>query len=122
MVTNMTGSSILKSTGHTGQVKPVNLSVRFILGDRDPHSEENSESESEDILESEDEWHSCVSQQRRMNVSMLQIALIILRTRLISLFPPGMSSISETNRVGWRRVVGNLQNLIESLTLMKRHT
>ena len=40
MVTNMTGSSILKSTGHTGWVKPVNLSVRFILGDRDPHSEE----------------------------------------------------------------------------------
>ena len=61
MVTNMTGSSILKSTGHTGRVKPVNLSVRFILGDRDPHSEETSESESEDILDSEDEWHSCGS-------------------------------------------------------------
>ena len=61
MVTNMTGSSILKSTGHTGWVKPVNLSVRFILGDRDPRSEETSESESEDILDSEDEWHSCVS-------------------------------------------------------------
>ena len=40
MVTNTTGSSILKSTGHTSRVKPVNLSVRFILGDRDPHSEE----------------------------------------------------------------------------------
>ena len=25
MVTNMTGSSILKSTGHTGWVKPLNL-------------------------------------------------------------------------------------------------
>ena len=33
MMTNMTGSSILKSTGHTGQVKPGNLSVRFILGE-----------------------------------------------------------------------------------------
>ena len=32
MMTNMTGSSILKSTDHTSQVKPVNLSVRFILG------------------------------------------------------------------------------------------
>ena len=31
MMTNMLGSSILKSTGHTSQVKPVNLSVRFIL-------------------------------------------------------------------------------------------
>ena len=33
MMKNMTGSSILKRTGHTGWVKPVNLSVRFILGD-----------------------------------------------------------------------------------------
>ena len=47
MMTNMTGSSILKSTGHTGWVKPVNLSVRFILGDRDPHSDEIFDSESE---------------------------------------------------------------------------
>ena len=31
MIINMTGSSILKSTGHTGWVKPVSLSVRFIL-------------------------------------------------------------------------------------------
>ena len=61
MVTNMTGSSILKSTGHTGWVKPVNLSVRFILGDRDPHSDEISESESEGSLDSDDDWQSCVS-------------------------------------------------------------
>ena len=45
MVTNMTGSSILKTTGHTGQVKPVNLSVRFILGDREPYSDNSSGSE-----------------------------------------------------------------------------
>ena len=55
MVTNMTGSSILKSTGHTGWVKPVNLSVRFILGDRDPHSDEISESESEGSLDYDDD-------------------------------------------------------------------
>ena len=61
MVKNMTGSSIVKSTGHTGQVKPVNLSVRFILGDRDPHSDEISESESEGSLDSDDDWQSCVS-------------------------------------------------------------
>ena len=48
MVTNMTGSSILKSTGHTGWVKPVNLSVRFILGDSDPNSDEISDTASED--------------------------------------------------------------------------
>ena len=61
IVTNMTGSSILKSTGHTGWVKSVNLSVRFILGDRDPHSGEVSESESEGSLDSDDDWQSCVS-------------------------------------------------------------
>ena len=31
ILTNMPGSSILKSTDHTSQVKPVNLPVRFIL-------------------------------------------------------------------------------------------
>ena len=61
MVTNMTGSSILKSSGHTGRVKPVNLSVRFILGDRDLHHDEISESESESCLDSDDDWQSCVS-------------------------------------------------------------
>ena len=60
MVTNMTGISILKSTGHTGLVKPVNLSVRFILGDRDPHSDEIPDSEPEDTLDSDDDWQSCV--------------------------------------------------------------
>ena len=35
MMTNITGSSILKSTGHTSQVKPGKLSVRFILSDRE---------------------------------------------------------------------------------------
>ena len=38
MMTNITGSSILKSTGHTSQVKPGKLSVRFILSDREPCS------------------------------------------------------------------------------------
>ena len=38
MLTNITGSSILKSTDHTSQVKPGKLSVRFILNDREPCS------------------------------------------------------------------------------------
>ena len=42
MMTNITGSSILKSTGHTSQVKPGNLSVRFILSDRQLCSEDPS--------------------------------------------------------------------------------
>ena len=45
MMANMTGSSILKSTGHTSWVKPVNLSVRFILGDGEPYSDDFPESE-----------------------------------------------------------------------------
>ena len=62
MMTNMTGSSILKSTGHTNWVKPVNLSVRFILGDGEQDGDNHSDSES-DIIESdsEDDWESCLS-------------------------------------------------------------
>ena len=42
-------------------MKPVKLSVRFILGDRDPHSDEISDSESEGTLDSDDDWASCVN-------------------------------------------------------------
>ena len=76
MMTNITGSSILKSTGHTSQVKPGKLSVRFILSDREPCSDNQStqfevtsdskqskvisDDESEiGISESEDDWKSC---------------------------------------------------------------
>ena len=79
MLTNITGSSILKSTDHTSQVKPGKLSVRFILSDREPCSDnpssvfertsdlEQSEVVSEDeseigiISELEDDWYSCES-------------------------------------------------------------
>ena len=76
MMTNIMGSSILKSTGHTSQVKPGKLSVRFILSDREPCSDnpssefertsdsEQSEVVSEDeseigiVSELEDDWKS----------------------------------------------------------------
>ena len=79
MMTNITGSSILKSTGHTSQVKPGKLSVRFILSDREPCSdnpssefERTSDSEQSEVVsadeseigivsESEDDWKSCES-------------------------------------------------------------
>ena len=48
VLTNMTGSSNLESTDHTSQVKPGNLSDRFILSDGDPYSDDFSESEFED--------------------------------------------------------------------------
>ena len=81
MLTNITGSSILKSTDHTSQVKPGKYSDRFILSDREPCSDnpssvfertsdlEQSEVVSEDeseigiVLESEDDWKSCVSSE-----------------------------------------------------------
>ena len=79
MLTNITESSILKSTDHTSQVKPGKLSVRFILNDRklcsdNPSSgferisdSEQSEVVSEDeseigiVSELEDDWKSCES-------------------------------------------------------------
>ena len=83
MMTNIIGSSILKSTGHTNQVKPGKLSVRFILSDREPCSadpssmlettsdSEQSKVDSEDeseigiVSESEDDWKSCVSSEEQ---------------------------------------------------------
>ena len=79
MMTNITGNSILKSTGHTSQVKPGKLSVRFILSNRKPCSDDPSskfertsdsgqskvvsadESEIGIVAESEDDWYSCES-------------------------------------------------------------
>ena len=62
MLANMTGSSILKSTDHTNQVKPGNLSDRFILSDGEPYSHDFSKSESENFeSDSDDDWKSCVS-------------------------------------------------------------
>ena len=56
MMTNMTGSSILKNTGYTGWVRSRNLSIRFILGEGEPYSDNFSDSEqSEGTSDSEDE-------------------------------------------------------------------
>ena len=57
MLTNITGSSNLKSTDHTSQVKPGNLSDRFIL-EGEPHIGNFSESESEFGSDFEDDWES----------------------------------------------------------------
>ena len=101
MVTNMTGSSILKSTGHTGWVKPVNLSVRFILGDRDPHSDEISDSESEDVLDSDDDWQSCVSSVEEDEYFYDADSLDDSQdTSYISFPTRSLTSISETNLSG----------------------
>ena len=62
MLANMTGSSILKSTDHTSQVKPGNLSIRFILSDGELCNDNFSDSEQyEGTSDSEDDLESCVS-------------------------------------------------------------
>ena len=56
---NMTGSSILKSTDHTSQVKPGNLSVRFILSDGEPCSDDFYDSEFEvSEADTDHDWES----------------------------------------------------------------
>ena len=60
MITNMTGSSILNCIGHTIWEKLVNLSVRLIFGDGEPHSDDFSDSESDGTLDSDDDWQPCV--------------------------------------------------------------
>ena len=106
MMANMTGSSILKSTGHTGQVKPVNLSVRFILGDGEQHSDDFSESESEiNESDSDDDWESCVSSVEEDECFYDAVSLVDSQDASYSSFPTrSLSSVSETK---WA-VVGNL--------------
>ena len=102
MMTNMTGSSILKSTGHTGQVKPVNLSVRFILGDGEQNSDNFSESESKIIeSDSDDDWESYVSSVEEDECFYDAVSPDDSQVASYSSFPTrSLSSVSETNLSG----------------------
>ena len=98
MVANMTGSSILKSTGHTGRMKPVNLSVRFILGDGEPYDDDFSDSE----IDSDDDWKSCVSSEEEDEFFYDVVSLDDSQDASYSSFPTrSLSSNSETNLSGW---------------------
>ena len=102
MMTNMIGSSILKSTGHTNWVKPVNLSFRFILGDGEQDGDDHSDSESE-IMESdsEDEWESCSSSVEEDECFYDVVSLDDSQDASYSSFPTrSLSSIDETNLSG----------------------
>ena len=95
MITNMTGSSTLKSTGHTNWVKPVNLSVRFIHGDGEPHSDEFSDSESEGTLDSDDDLESRVSSAEEDEYFYDVVSLDDSQDASYSSFPTtSMSSVS----------------------------
>ena len=102
MATNMTGSSILKSTGHTSWVKPVNLSVGFILGDREQNSDDFSESVPEIIeTDSDDDWESCVSSVEEDECFYDALSLDDSQDASYSSFPTrSLSSVSETNLSG----------------------
>ena len=102
MMTNMIGSSILTSTGHTNRVKPVNLSVRFILGDGEQDGDDHSDSESE-IMESdsEDEWESCLSSVEEDECFYDVDSLDDSQDASYSSFPTrSLNSVSETNLSG----------------------
>ena len=93
MLTNITGSSILKSTDHTSQVKPGKLSVRFILKDREPcidnpssRFERTFDSEQSEVVSADESEIGIVSESKmigthvkvqmmRMNISMMLLAL-----------------------------------------------
>ena len=96
MIANMTGSSILKSTGHSDWVKPVNLSVRFILGDKEPYSDDFSDSESE-VPDSDDDWESCVSS---LEEDECFYDAVSLDASYYSFTTMSLSSVFETNLSG----------------------
>ena len=119
MLTNITGSSILKSTDHTSQVKPGKLSVRFILSDREPCSDnpssvfertshlEQSEVVSEDeseigiISESEDDWYSCESSDDEDECFYDAVSLVNSHDALLSSLPHQVTETPcETNLDG----------------------
>ena len=105
MLTNITGSSILKSTDHTSQVKPEKLSDRFILSDRELCSDtpssmfertsdlEQSEVVSEDeseigiVSESEDDWKSCVNSEEEDECFYDAVSLVNSYDRSLNSLP-----------------------------------
>ena len=118
-MTNITGSSIVKSTGHTSQVKPGKLSVRFILSDRElcsdnPSSEfertsdsEQSEVVSEDeteigiVSELEDDWKSCESSDDEDEYFYDAVSLVNSHDALLSSLPHQVTETPcETNLDG----------------------
>ena len=119
MMTNITGSSILKSTGHTSQVNPGKLSVRFILSDREPCSddpsskfERTSDSEQSEVVsadeseigivsESEDDWYSCESSDDEDECFYDAVSLVNSHDALLSSLPHQVTETPcETNLDG----------------------
>ena len=77
------------------------MSVRFILGDRDPHSDKISDSESEGTLDSDDDWESCVSSAEEDEYFYDADSLDNSQDMSYISFPTSsLTSVSETNLSG----------------------
>ena len=119
MLTNITGSSILKSTDHTSRVKPEKLSIRFILNDREPCSADPSskfertfdseqsevvsadESEIGIVSESEDDWYSCESSDDEDEYFYDAVSLVNSHDRSLNSLPHQVTETPcETNLDG----------------------
>ena len=101
MLTNMIGSSILKSTDHTSQVKPGHLSDRFIL-EGESHIDNFSESESEIESDFGDDWESCVSSVEEDECFYDVVSLENSQDASYNSFPTrSLCSNFETNLSGW---------------------
>ena len=100
MLINMIGSSILTSTDHTSQVKPGNLSDRFIL-EGEQHIDNFSESESEIESDFEDDWESCLSSVEEDECFYDAVSLENSQDASYNSFPTrSLSSNFETNLSG----------------------
>ena len=100
MLTNMIGSSSLKSTDHTSQVKPGHLSDRFILK-RELHMDDISESESEFESDFEEDWESCVSSVEEDEYFYDADSLVNSQDASVNSFPTrSLGSNYETNLSG----------------------
>ena len=100
MLTNMIGSSSLKSIDHTSQVKPRHLSDRFILK-RELHMDDISESESEFESDFEEDWESCVSSVEEDEYFYDADSLVNSQDASVNSFPTrSLGSNYETNLSG----------------------
>ena len=100
MLTNMIGSSVLKSTDNTSQVKPGHLSDGFNL-EGELHIDNFSESESEIESDFEDYWESCVSSVEEDEYFYDAVSLENSQDASFNSFPTrSLNSNNETNLSG----------------------
>ena len=108
-------------------MKPVNLSVRLILGDGEQYSDKFSDSESEVSEDSDDDWESCVSSVEEDVCFYDVVSLDNSQDASYSSFPiRSLSSNLETNLSGLAKGCGQpsksdqVPDLNEKANLMQK--